>query len=107
MNFVERSLLIATAVLLLGALGFAQSNVDEPDPYSDRVSYTADPNQHGIDVFQTAGRDQYGSPVFQTSDPRFMQEATQDAMTKINFARLALQNAQNEQVRSFAQQILR
>ncbi len=99
MNLAERGLLIVTAVLLLGALGFAQSNAAE--------SYTSDPNQRGVDVFQTAGRDQYGSPAFATSDPRFMQEATQDAMTKINFARLALQNAQNEQVKSFAEQILR
>ncbi len=102
MNFVGRILLTATAVLLLGAPGFAQSNVAEPDQ-----SYTADRSQQAIDVFQTAGRDQYGSQVFQTSDPRFMHEAAQDAMTKINFARLALQNAQNEQVRSFAEQILR
>ncbi len=35
-----------------------------------------------------------------------MREATQDAMAKINLARVALQNAQNEQVRAFAQQIL-
>lgn len=93
MNFLGRGLLVATTALLLTALGFAQS-------------YEAEPNQRGIDVFQTAGRDKYGSNVFQTADPQFMREATQDAMAKINLARVALQNAQNEQVKAFAQQIL-
>ena len=35
-----------------------------------------------------------------------MRAATQDAMAKIHLAYLALQNAQNEQVKSFALQIL-
>ena len=93
MNFLGRGLLVITTAVLLTAPGFAQS-------------YEAEPNQRGVDVFQTAGRDKYGSNVFQTADPQFMKEATQDAMAKINLARVALQNAQNEQVKVFAQQIL-
>ena len=100
MNFFGRSLLIATAALLLGAPGFAQSGAAS-DQYS-----TADRSDRAIDVFQTTGRDPYGSPAFKTTDPRFMKEATQDAMAKINFARLALQNAENEQVKAYAEQIL-
>lgn len=76
------------------------------DQYGNEIFHTADRDQHGIDVFQTVGRDQYGNGMFQTANPQFMREATQDAMTKINLARVALQNAQNEQVKSFAQQIL-
>ena len=106
MNFLGRGLWVATTALLLTALGFAQSNVAEPDQYGNNVFQTADRGQQGTDVFQTAGRDQYGNDVFQTADPQFMREATQDAMTKINLARVALQNAQNEQVKAFAQQIL-
>jgi putative membrane protein len=145
-------------VLLLTALGFAQSNVFEPDQYGTDVFHTTDRDQHGTDVFQTADRDQYGDEVFHTADrdrynndvfhaarpdqygnevfhtadrdqrgidvfqtagrdrygnnafpaanPQFMKEATQDAMAKINLARVALQNAQNEQVKSFAVQML-
>jgi putative membrane protein len=93
MNFLGRGLLVITTAVLLTAPGFAQS-------------YEAEPNQRGVDVFQTAGRDKYGSNVFQTADPQFMKEATQDAMAKINLARVALQNTQNEQVKAFAQQIL-
>jgi putative membrane protein len=158
MNFLGRGLWVAMTVLLLTALGFAQSNVFEPDQYGTDVFHTTDRDQHGtdvfqtadrdqygdevfhtadrdrynndvfhaarpdqygnevfhtadrdqrgVDVFQTAGRDQYGNGMFQTADPQFMKEATQDAMAKINLARVALQNAQNEQVKSFAQQIL-
>jgi putative membrane protein len=76
------------------------------DQYGNDIYHTANRDQHAIDVFQKTGSDQYGSNVFQTSGPQFMREATQDAMAKINIARLALQNAQNEQVRAFAQQIL-
>jgi putative membrane protein len=43
---------------------------------------------------------------FKRADPQFMKEAAQDAMAKIHLAYLALQNAQNEQVKSFALQIL-
>lgn len=92
MNFLRSGLLTAMAALLLGALGFAQSNA--PNQYS------------GIDVFQPSDRDQYGSQVFQTADPLFMRVATQDAMSQIHLAYLALQNADNEQVKSFALQIL-
>jgi putative membrane protein len=88
MNFLGRSLLVATTALLLGTLGFAQSS-----------------QYDGVDVFQKG--DQYdGVDVFQRADPQFMKEAAQDAMAKIHLAYLALQNAQNEQVKSFALQIL-
>jgi putative membrane protein len=80
MKFLRQGLLIATTALLLTALGFAQSSAAAPD--------------------------QYGNDVFQTADPQFMREAAQDAMAKIHLAYLALQNAQNEQVKLFAQQIL-
>ena len=93
MNFLGRGLLIATAALLCGTLGFAQSNALES-------------SKSGVDVFQTDNRDQYGDHVFATSDPQFMVEAAQDAMAKIHLAYLALQNTQNEQVKSFALQIL-
>jgi len=76
------------------------------DQYGNDIYHTANRDQHAIDVFQKTGSDQYGSNVFQTSGPQFMREATQDAMSKIHLAYLALQNAQNEQVKSFAQQIL-
>ena len=46
------------------------------------------------------------APAFSQSDQQFMSEAAQDGMAKIQWAYLALQNAQNEQVRMFAQQIL-
>ena len=72
MKFLGRALLVATAVLLLTTLGFAQ----------------------------------YGGGVFPTADPQFMKDAAQDAMAKIHLAYLALQNAENEQVRSLAQQVL-
>jgi putative membrane protein len=119
MDFLGRGLLIATTALLLTASGFAQSNVATRDPYGTDVFHTPDRNQYGTDifqtgdrdqqgtdVFQTAGREQYGNNVFHTADPQFMREATQDAMSKIHLAYLALQNAQNEQVKSFALQIL-
>ena len=92
MNLLGRGLLIVAAALLLGAPGFAQKNVLESD-------------KNGVDVFQT-NESQYGDQVFRTADPQFMREAAQDAMAKIHLAYLALQNAQNEQVRAFAQQIL-
>ncbi len=66
MKFLGRSLLAATAALLLTALAFAQGDADR----------------------------------------QFMSEAAQDGMAKIQWAYLALQNAQNEQVKLFAQQIL-
>jgi len=93
MKFLGRGLLVTTTSLLLTAIGFAQSNRVEYDSYGDKVSQTAD-------------RDPYGSNLFQTADPQFMREAAQDAMAKIHLAYLALQNAQNEQVKSFALQIL-
>lgn len=76
------------------------------DQYGNEVFHTAYRSERAVDVFQTTGRDPYGNGVFQTSDPRFMREATQDAMAKINIARVALQNAQSDQVKWFAQQIL-
>jgi putative membrane protein len=106
MDFLGRGLLVATTALLLTALGFAQSNVAKGDQYGNDVYHTADSDQQGIDVFQSADRDHYGDNVFHTADPQFMKEATQDAMSKIHLAYLALQNAQNEQVKSFALQIL-
>lgn len=93
MNFLGRGLLIAAVALLLGTLGFAQSDVVERD-------------QYGTDVFQTADRDPFGSHVFPRADPQFMREAAQEAMANIHLAYLALQNAENEQVKSFALQIL-
>ena len=88
-----RGLLMATAALVLGVPCFGQNTVLESD-------------KPGVNVFATNNSDQYGSNVFRTADPQFMREAAQDAMAKIHLAYLALQNAQNEQVRSFAQQIL-
>ena len=93
MKFLGRILLIATAALLLEALGFAQYNGLASD-------------KSGVDVFQTNTSNQYGDYVFATADPQFMKEAAQDAMAKIHLAYLALQNAQNEQVKAFARQIL-
>ncbi len=78
----------------------------DQDQYGNEVYRAADRGQGGIDVFQTAGRDRYGNGVFPLADPEFMREATQDAMAKINIARVALQNAKSEQVKSFAEQIL-
>ncbi|HUI84686.1 MAG TPA: DUF4142 domain-containing protein [Candidatus Binatia bacterium] len=66
MKFLGRSLVVATAGLLLIPLAFAQ----------------------------------------RTADQQFMSEAAQDGMLKIQLAYLALQNAQNPQVKSFAQQTL-
>lgn len=40
------------------------------------------------------------------ADKRFMSQAAQDGMAKLQWAYLALQNAQSEQVKAFAQQIL-
>ncbi len=57
-------------------------------------------------LLSALGFAQYDNDVFSTADPDFMKEAAQDAMAKIHLAYLALQNAENEQVRSFAQQIL-
>lgn len=93
MKSLRRSLLVAMTVLLLTALGFAQSNGAEYDQYGNNVSKTPD-------------HDQYGGNDFQTADPQFMKEAAQDSMAKIHLAYLALQNAQNEQVKSYARQIL-
>jgi predicted outer membrane protein len=119
MTFLGRGLLVATAAVLLTALGFAQSNAaeggqygtdifhtTERDQYGTDIFHSADRDQQGTNVFQTAGREQYGNNVFHTADPQFMSAATQDAMSKIHLAYLALQNAQNEQVKSFALQIL-
>lgn len=44
-------------------------------------------------------------PVFAQQDD-FMSAAAQDGMAKMQWAYLALQNSQNEQVRSFAEQVL-
>ena len=93
MKFLGRSLLVTTTTLLLTALGFAQSNGAEYDQYGNSASQTAD-------------HDQYGSNTFQTADPQFMKQAAQDSMAKIHLAYLALQNAQNEQVKAYARQIL-
>lgn len=93
MKFLGRGLLVATTALLLTALGFAQGNAAEYDQYGNKISQPAD-------------RPQYGNGVFPTANPQFMKDAAQDAMAKIHLAYLALQNAQNEQVRAFAQQIL-
>jgi putative membrane protein len=80
MKFLGRGLLVATTALLLTALGFAQSS--------------------------EAQRDQYSNGGFGTADPQFLREAAQDGAAKIRLAYLALQNAQNEQVKSFALQML-
>lgn len=93
MKFLGRGVLVTTTALLWTALGFAQSNEVQYDPYGNRVSQTAD-------------RDPSGSNVFQTVDPEFMKQAAQDSMAKIHLAYLALQNAQNEQVKAYARQIL-
>ena len=93
MKTLGRSLLVATTTLLLTALGFAQGNAAEYDQYGNKISQPAD-------------RGQYSNGVFPTANPQFMKDAAQDAMAKIHLAYLALQNAQNEQVRAFAQQIL-
>ena len=93
MKTLGRSLLVATTTLLLTALGFAQGNAAEYDQYGNKISQPAD-------------RGQYSNGVFPTANPQFMKDVAQDAMAKIHLAYLALQNAQNEQVRAFAQQIL-
>ena len=80
MKFLGRGLLVATAALLLTALGLAQSS--------------------------QAQRDQYSWGGFSTADPQFLREAAQDGAAKMQLAYLALQNAQNEQVKSFAVQML-
>ena len=80
MKSLGRSLLVVTAVLLLTALGFAQSSGAE---------------------FHANGNG--GS---QSADLQFMKEAAQDGMSKIFLAYLALQNAQNEKVKEYAQQVL-
>ena len=80
MKFLGRGLLVATTALLLTALGFAQSS-----------------EAHG---------DQYDFGAFGTADPQFLREALQDGAMKIQLAYLALQKAQNEEVKSLAQQML-
>ncbi len=65
MKSLGRAVLVATALLLLPAFAFAQSD-----------------------------------------DQQFLSKAAQDGMAKIQWAYLALQNAQNPQVRLFAQQML-
>ena len=80
MKFLGRGLLVATTALLLTALGFAQSS-----------------EAHG---------DQYNFGAFGTTDPQFLREALQDGAMKIQLAYLALQKAQNEEVKSLAQQML-
>jgi len=81
MKFLGRSLWAATAALLLAALGLAQSNTS-PELY------------------------QNGNGGVQTADHQFMSEAALAGMAKIHMAYLALQNAQNEHVKAFAQQML-
>ena len=93
MKFLERGLLVTTVALLLTLVGFAQSNGDQYDQYGNNVSPTAD-------------REPSGSSVFQTADPQFMKEAAQDGMAQIHLAYLALQNAQNEQVKAYAREVL-
>ena len=93
MKFLGRGLLVATTALLLTVLGFAQGNAAQYDQYGNTISQPAD-------------HDKYGGGDFQTTNPQFMKEAAQDSMAKIHLAYLALQNSQNEQVRSFAKQIL-
>jgi putative membrane protein len=93
MKFLGRGLLVATTTLLLTALGFAQGNAAEYDQYGNKIPQPAD-------------RGQYSNGVFPTANPQFMKDAAQDAMAKIHLAYLALQNAQHDQVRAFAQQIL-
>jgi len=93
MKFLGRVLLVTTTALLLTALGFAQSNGGQYDQYGNNVSPTPD-------------GEPYGSSVFPTGDPQFMKQAAQDSMAKIHLAYLALQNAQNEQVKAYARQIL-
>ena len=93
MKFLKRGLLVAMTALLLTALGFAQGNAAEYDKY-------------GNPVYQPADHDKYGTGGYQTTNPQFMKEAAQDSMAKIHLAYLALQNAQNEQVKEFARQIL-
>lgn len=66
MKSLRRTLLIATAALLLTTLSFSQTEVDQ----------------------------------------KFLSEAAQAGMAKINMAYLALQHAQNEQVKEYARQIL-
>jgi putative membrane protein len=79
MKSLGRSLLATTAALLLTAVGFAQSNAAEFDA-----------NGNG------------GA----NSDKQFMQKIAQENMAKIFLAYLARQNAQNEQVKAYAQQVL-
>ena len=57
-------------------------------------------------LLSEAQRDQYSTGGFGTADPQFLREAAQDGAAKIQLAYLALQNAQNEQVKSFALQML-
>jgi putative membrane protein len=80
MKSLGRSLLIMTAALLLAASGLAQSY--------PAAEYHANGNGGA------------------NTDQQFMQKAAQDGMAKIFLAYLALQNAQNEQVKTFAQQVL-
>jgi putative membrane protein len=80
MKFLGRGLLVSTAALLLTAPGFAQSDAT-----------TLDANGNG---------------GVQTADRQFMSEAARDSLAKIRLAYLALENAQNEQVKSFARQML-
>jgi len=93
MKLLGQGLLVTTTALLWAALGIAQSNGVQYDQYGNKVSQAADSDPSGGNVFQTA-------------DPQFMKEAAQDSMAKINLAYLALQNAQNEQVKAYARQIL-
>lgn len=81
MKSLGRSLLVATAALLLTALGFSQSYPN--------AEYNAN-----------------GNGGVQTVDRRFMSEVAQDSMSKIDLAYLALQNSDNQQVQAFARQIL-
>ena len=79
MKSLGRYLLVATAALLLTAVGFTQS---------DNAEFHANGNGGA------------------NTDQQFMQKIAQENMAKIFLAYLARQNAQNEQVKAYAQQVL-
>ena len=79
MKFLGRVLLVATAALLLTALGFAQNKAE---------------------LYQN------GNGGVQDADRKFMSEAAQGGMAKIHMAYLALQNAKSDEVKALAQQVL-
>lgn len=80
MKALRRGLLLLTVPLLLSGIGFAQR--DGSEFYAD------------------------GNGGVQTTDHEFMRKAAQEGMAKIYLALAALQNANSEQVKSLARQIL-